>query len=104
MPCTIPDIWPSPLVLESNSNGQMSGIVQGIRYAADQGANVANLSLGFPPEQQLLAFGYTKKFLKDFFRPLKDAVKYAQSRGVILVAAAGNFSVPDISFPAGLPG
>lgn len=91
-------------VLESNSNGQMSAIVQGIRYAADQGANVANLSLGFPPMSQLLAFGYTKKFLKDFFRPLKDAVKYAQSRGVILVAAAGNFSVPDISFPAGLPG
>jgi serine protease len=91
-------------VLTFNSDGQMSNIVQGIRYAADQGANVANLSLGFPPMSQLLAFGFTKKFLKDFFRPLKDAVQYAQSRGVVLVAAAGNFSVPEISLPAGYPG
>jgi len=90
-------------VLTYNGDGLMSNIVQGIRYAADQGANVANLSLGFPPEQQLLAFGFTKKFLKDFFHPLKDAVQYAQSRGVILVGAVGNFSFPEISLPAGYP-
>jgi serine protease len=91
-------------VLTFDGGGQMSSIVQGIRYAADQGANVANLSLGFPPMSQLLDFGFTKKFLKDFFHPLKDAIQYAQSRGVILVAAAGNFSVPELSLPAGYPG
>jgi len=91
-------------VLQSNGDGTMSAIVQGIRYAADQGANVANLSLGFPPMQQLLDFGFTKKFLHDFFHPLKDAIQYAQSRGVVLVAAAGNFDVPELSLPAGFPG
>jgi serine protease len=91
-------------VLRYDNGGEMSAIVQGIRYAADQGANVANMSLGFPPVQQLIQFGLTKKFLKDFFHPLKDAVQYAQSRGVILVAAAGNFTFPELSLPAGYPG
>jgi len=91
-------------VLDYDNGGQMSAIVQGIRFAADQGANVANMSLGFPPVEQLIEHGLTKKFLKDFFRPLKDAVQYAQSRGVILVAAAGNFTFPELSLPAGYPG
>jgi serine protease len=91
-------------VLRFDNGGEMSAIVQGIRFAADQGADVANMSLGFPPVDQLIQNGLTKKFLKDFFRPLKDAVQYAQSRGVILVAAAGNFTFPQLSLPAGYPG
>ncbi len=91
-------------VLRYDNGGEMSAIVQGIRYAADQGADIANLSLGFPPVRQLIERGLTKKFLRDFFRPLKDAVQYAQSRGVILVAAAGNFIYPELSLPAGYPG
>lgn len=91
-------------VLRYDNGGEMSAIVQGIRFAADQGADVANMSLGFPPVDQLIQHGLTKKFLKDFFRPLKDAVQYAQARGVILVAAAGNFSFPQLSLPAGYPG
>ncbi len=91
-------------VLQYNNSGLMSDIVQGIRYAADQGADVANMSLGFPPVRLLIERGVSKKVLRDFFRPLKDTVQYAQSRGVILVAAAGNFEYPELSLPAGYPG
>lgn len=91
-------------VLEYSHGGRMSVIIQGIRYAADQGADIANLSLGFESPRQLLEDGLTKKEIRDFFRPLRDAVRYAQRRGVILVAAAGNFSYPQLSLPAGYPG
>jgi serine protease len=91
-------------VLLYDSSGEMAAIVQGIRYAADQGADIANLSLGFPPVGQLIQHGVTKEVIRDFFRPLKDAVRYAQARGVILVAAAGNFEYPELSLPAGYPG
>ena len=46
----------------------------------------------------------TPKEIRDLFRPLKEAVRYAQRRGVILVAAAGNFTYPEVSLPAGYPG
>ncbi len=51
-------------------------IALGIRYAVDNGAKVINMSFGkgFSPE---------KKWVD-------DAVKYAQSKGVLLVHAAGN--------------
>ena len=51
-------------------------IALGIRYAVDNGAQIINMSFGkyFSPE---------KKWVD-------DAVKYAESKGVLLVAAAGN--------------
>jgi cell wall-associated protease len=53
-------------------------IALAIRYAADNGANIVNMSFGksFSPE---------KKWVD-------DAVKYAESKGVLLVQAAGNSS------------
>jgi subtilisin family serine protease len=51
-------------------------IALAIRYAADNGAKVVNMSFGkgFSPEKEWV----------------DDAVKYAQSKGVLLVHAAGN--------------
>ncbi len=89
--------------LRYDNSGVMSEIVQGIRFAADQRADIANMSLGFPPIGQLIDRGLDKKFIRDFFRPLRDAILYAQSNGVILVAAAGNFAYPELSLPAGYP-
>ena len=53
-------------------------IALAIRYAADNGANIVNMSFGksFSPE---------KKWVD-------EAVKYAESKGVLLVQAAGNSS------------
>jgi subtilisin family serine protease len=48
--------------------------VEGIRWAADNGAAIINMSFGTPR----------------FHQSLQDAVNYAASKGVLLVAAAGN--------------
>lgn len=61
-------------VLGADGSGAPAAIVNGIRYAADQGAHVLNLSLGGQ-------FTSTA---------LRDAVIYAVSRGTVVVIAAGN--------------
>ena len=91
-------------VLGYRGDSNMEWIVQGIRFAADHGADVANLSLGFPPRGIFRTLGYPPNFIAHMFDPLHDAVNYAQRRGTILVAASGNFGVPEVSLPAGYPG
>jgi type VII secretion-associated serine protease mycosin len=65
-------------------------VAAGIRYAADSGAQVINLSLS----------GYGD------FPDIRDAVAYAQSRDVLLVAAVGNRADQgaEPSFPASYDG
>lgn len=64
-------------VLDNQGSGSESSIANGIRYAADQGAHVINLSLG-------------GKFAST---SLRDAVSYAVGRGVVVIIAAGNDGV-----------
>lgn len=64
-------------VLAADGSGAPANIVNGIRYAADQGAHVLNLSLGGQ-------FASTA---------LRDAVAYAVARGTVVVIAAGNSNV-----------
>lgn len=67
-----------PLKVFGDSGSASSSVVaEAIKYAADNGANVINLSLGGQHE------GYFEK----------DAVKYANSKNVAVVAAAGNESL-----------
>jgi subtilisin family serine protease len=70
-------------VLGSNGQGSYDGIIQGIVYAVDQGAKVINMSLAGRNGSQAL----------------EEAVRYAYSRGVTVVAAAGN-SGGVVEFPA----
>jgi subtilisin family serine protease len=85
--------WSNPIMpikaLGSNATGTWSNIAAAIIYAADEGAHVINLSLGdsAPPPQTI-----------------RLAVSYAQSKGCVLVAAAGNSSVGQVEYPAALPG
>jgi len=58
-----------------------------IRYAADQGANVINLSLGGP---------------QDLY--LRDSISYALRKGTVVVAAAGNDGTDGLVYPARYPG
>ena len=91
-------------VIDYRADGTADDIVQGIRFAADHGADIMNLSLGFPPLTFFEFLGLSKQEVDDMFRPLREAIQYAQRRGVIIVAAAGNFEAPEVSLPAGYPG
>lgn len=62
-------------------------IVNGIYYAADHNADIINLSLGSP----------------DYSNTLDYAINYAASKGIIIVAAAGNDNSYEYIYPAALP-
>ncbi|ONK15627.1 type VII secretion-associated serine protease mycosin [Streptomyces sp. MP131-18] len=69
-------------------------LAEGIRWAADQGADVINLSLGDDSESA-------------HPDPEEDAaVRYALARGAVVIASAGNGgeSGDPVSYPAGYPG
>jgi serine protease len=74
-------------VLSKQGFGSLTGVAEGIRYAADNGAQVINMSLGGPVKSRIL----------------EDAVNHALSKGVVVVAAAGN-SGRSVGWPAAYPG
>ncbi|NOZ72154.1 MAG: peptidase S8 [Chloroflexi bacterium] len=61
-------------VLDSGGSGAISGVADGIRWAVDNGADIINMSLGGSSTSSTL----------------EDAIDYAYSHGVFIVAAAGN--------------
>jgi len=62
-------------------------LAQGIYWAVDHGADILCLSLGSPLYNGSVA----------------DSIDYANSRDVIVVAAAGDYSEQDLLFPASMP-
>jgi serine protease len=75
-------------VLSDRGSGSVAGIAAGIRWAADNGAHVINMSLG--------GGGYTKSMAK--------AVEYAHKKGVFIASAAGNGGRQRVEYPAAYPG
>jgi serine protease len=75
-------------VLSARGSGSVAGIAQAIRWAADHGASVINMSLGGPMSMGSMA----------------NAVKYAHDKGVVVVAAAGNDGRGKVGYPAAYPG
>ena len=74
-------------VLGDTGNGDTYNLARGIRYAAEQGAEVINLSLGTPGAAEIL----------------EEAVLYAESRGCLVVAASGNLGTVGLDYPARYP-
>ncbi|PSP71191.1 peptidase S8 [Halobacteriales archaeon QH_9_66_26] len=70
--------------LDENGSGSTADIADAIEWAADQGADVINLSLG--------GGGYTDT--------MKNAVSYATDNGSLVIAAAGNNGSSSVSYPA----
>src|SRR5687768_16404283 len=67
----------------TEDGGSFEEIAAGIRWAADNGADVINMSLGALPGVQALA-------ITGAIADTRNAVDYATSKGVVVVAAAGN--------------
>lgn len=61
-------------VLGSTGSGRMEDIANGINWAADNGADIINMSLGGQGTSTVI----------------ETALKYAASKGVVILAAAGN--------------
>ncbi len=76
-------------VLDGAGEGDASTIAEGILFAVHHGARVINLSLEFSP-------GVTASDIPE----LLGALRYANRRGVVVVAAAGNEGHSAIAYPA----
>ena len=73
-------------VLDARGSGSLADVAEGIRWAADHGADVINLSLGGDGHSKIM----------------DQAVEYAHRRGVTVVCAAGN-SGRSVGSPANAP-
>jgi serine protease len=71
-------------VLDASGAGGWAAIASAIRWAADHGADVINMSLG----------GGMRS------RTVERAIDYAYEHGVVIVAAAGNSSNSAVEYPA----
>ncbi|HNZ25186.1 MAG TPA: S8 family peptidase [Polyangiaceae bacterium] len=74
-------------VLNAQGWGTTLAVADGVRYAADAGAHVINLSLGGARASRILF----------------DAIQYARSKGALVVAAAGN-NGQFVEYPAAFEG
>lgn len=83
--------WDSKILplkaVDSDGSGYVSWLVEAIRYAADNGAGVISMSLGFSLEPG------------EEVPSLEEALVYANTNGVVCVASAGNES-SSVLYPA----
>lgn len=76
-------------VLDADGLGDAASIGRGIRYAARHGAKVINLSLEFDPSTP-----------RSQIPEVLSAVRYAHSRGSVVIAASGNEAERSVAYPA----
>lgn len=74
-------------VLDDDGLGNSYDVAQGIVQAVDRGVQIINMSLGVYQDAALL----------------RQAIKYADDHGVIMVAAAGNDGYNRMPYPAAYP-
>ena len=84
-----PDAMIMPLrVFDETGGSDLFRIAKAVRYAVDHGAQVINMSFGNPSDSPVL----------------RTAVAYAVSRGVTVVASAGNDNTSNDQYPAAYTG
>ena len=74
-------------VLSGSGGGEIADIAEAIKFAADNNADIINMSLGGGGDSNMM----------------KEAIAYARSKGVTIVAAAGNEGRNAASYPARYP-
>lgn len=82
----IPGVKIMPVKVFDGWDGTDTSISDGIIWAADHGARVINMSFGSWFHSEVL----------------NEAIEYAYEKGVVMVAAAGNWASEDISYPAAI--
>ncbi len=76
-------------VLDEDGAGDTAAISRGIRFAARRRVSVINMSLEFDPSVRAAQIP-----------DIRSAVRYARSKGVLVVAAAGNGASSVTAYPA----
>ncbi|QFT90662.1 Thermophilic serine proteinase precursor [Bacillus sp. THAF10] len=76
-----------PIKVGDQHGAYASDIAKGIEYAVSNGAEIINISIAGPKSQAV-----------------QDAIQQALSKGVLVVAAAGNKTSETVEYPAGFPG
>lgn len=74
-------------VLDVNGSGSFLNVTAAVRAAADDGCHIINMSLGASTS----------------YSPLQTAIRYAVSKGVLVVCAAGNEGAGKLSYPGAYP-
>ena len=74
-------------VLSQGGGGTIADIAEAIKFAADNGADVINMSLGGGGASMMM----------------QEAIDYAYSKDVVVIAAAGNANQNSASYPARYP-
>ncbi len=77
-------------VLDSIGKGTVASVADGIDYAANNGANVINLSLA----------GYGTQYPCAGYTAIQQAMQRARAKGVLMVVAAGNYGNSSLACPA----
>jgi subtilisin family serine protease len=86
-------------ILDFAGNGSASDLIDALYYAADHGAKVINLSLGFAGTG---APGPDGQVCEEIVG-LAEALQYDDAMGVTVVAASGNEGATTVSCPAAYP-
>ncbi len=87
-----PDAKIMPVKVLEDGGGSFEDIASGIRWAADNGAKVVNMSLGALQGVQVLT-------VTGLISDVQEAITYANGKGVAVIAAAGNDAVPLCNTP-----
>lgn len=72
---------------DATGNGDDDDVAAATVYAADRGVRVLNMSFGDYYDSPLL----------------RDAIRYARAKGVLVVASAGNEAISNLHFPSAYP-
>ena len=76
-----------PIRMTDGKSGKLSNLIKSIKFAADNNADIINLSLGLPNKSGIL----------------KEAIDYAVKKNITVVAAAGNYNTDKEYYPAAYP-
>ncbi len=93
-------IAPEADLLVYKTDMYLSSISYAIQDAANQGADVINMSLGAYAEDFLDGYGEQQEGDSSTATYLQNIIDYAHNKGVIVVAAAGNEKTNHHSYPA----